>query len=122
VLRREVHVGQDVVFAVGYDAVREFAQAGEQLFEDIFVAGMRGKLDSLTDSWRGFTDSIYRMFASAVAKMAMQWVVAFAAFVRWIANPVFSRAPALQYARKCSGRRRRQPARCLKEETGQMCI
>jgi hypothetical protein len=59
----------------GYEAVKEFAQAGEQLMSDVFVAGMKGELDNLTDAWRSFTDSIIRMFADAFAQMAMQEIV-----------------------------------------------
>jgi hypothetical protein len=36
---------------------------------------MKGKLDSLTEAWRGFTDSMYRMFASAVARWPLQQLV-----------------------------------------------
>jgi|GEM_PF-6971352 len=59
----------------GYDAIMEFAQAGEQLLSDVFGAAMKGELDSLTDAWRGFTDSLVRMYADAFAKMAMQELV-----------------------------------------------
>jgi hypothetical protein len=68
-------------FDQGKYMAQETAQAMQQTFSNFFFDAWTGKLQSLGDYWRSFSQSILRAWANVISEMIVQWLMKKAAAI-----------------------------------------
>ena len=60
---------------IGYETIKTFASAGSSAMSASFFAIIKGDIDSLSDIWSSFLDTMLKKFTDMLAEMIMQWAM-----------------------------------------------